>query len=155
MMEQGSCHPLRAACIWPRSISVVVDSEVNTELRTQSQTAWCSRIHTWYESLLDGQPSESKLDWFILGEIGDFSKNTALQQLVLMNNKLTGGLLGILNWGPPIRQNWNWNFAFSGSIPDFSENAALETLDLNNNKLEGEFLSDHHWSGLKITFLCF
>ena len=41
---------------------------------------------------LDFEPSESKFDWFILGEIGDFTKNVNLVELWLNGNNLTGNV---------------------------------------------------------------
>ena len=41
---------------------------------------------------LDFQLSESKLDSFILGEIGDFSNHVNLEKLWLNGNDLTGNI---------------------------------------------------------------
>jgi len=91
----------------------------------------------------DHQRSESKCDWCILGEIGDFSKCTALQKLWLNDNKLSGNM-----HSDHQRLESKPHSFFLGEIGDFSNNVALEYMDLSDNKLTGTgatFRSSSFW----------
>ena len=70
---------------------------------------------------------------FLIGEIGDFSKNVKLTHLILYNNNFTGNV-NIDFHRSELKLKLLY---FLGPVPDFSKHTALSNLDLSSNKLTG------------------
>ena len=82
---------------------------------------------------------------FILGEIGDFSQNTALQVLRLEGNELTGEFIALPTWFAAASPRFIDSFIL-GEIGDFSKNDNLTHLYLFTNKFTGNVNLDGHQS---------
>ena len=81
---------------------------------------------------------------FLIGEIGDFSKNVKLTYLYLNRNNFTGNV-----HSDHQRSESKCDWFILGEIGDFSKCTALQKLWLDNNNLSGNVHSDHHTSESK------
>ena len=81
---------------------------------------------------------------FLIGEIGDFSKNVKLTHLYLHDNNFTGNVHSDHH-----RSESKPHSFILGEIGDFSNNVNLVQLSLWGNGLSGNVHSDHHTSESK------